>query len=256
MAIVTPRDLLGVQLDDRAVFLARWQELLLKVLSPEALIGHPERAELRRLVENWGARAATDSAGYRFVRVFRLTVAEKVFTPIFVSCTETWPDFHYTALHFEEPLWRLVSEQPIHLLNPGYKTWSELFLASADSSLRAAKESQVAPAQFIWGLRNTARIRHPFAQILPSPLGGFLSMPPDQIPGDSHLPRVIGPDFGASIRFAVSPGHEEEGIAHMPGGQSGHPLSPFFSAGHEAWVRGDPTPFLPGATQHTLTLAP
>jgi penicillin amidase len=42
----------------------------------------------------------------------------------------------------------------------------------------------------------------------------------------------------------------------MPGGQSAHPLSPFYRAGHQAWVRGEPTPFLPGPTQHTLTLQP
>jgi penicillin amidase len=42
----------------------------------------------------------------------------------------------------------------------------------------------------------------------------------------------------------------------MPCGQSGNPLSPFYRAGHEAWVRGDPTPFLPGPKAHVLTLTP
>ena len=43
---------------------------------------------------------------------------------------------------------------------------------------------------------------------------------------------------------------------HMPTGQSGHPLSPFYANSHEAWVNGDPTPFLPGASAHRLTLMP
>jgi penicillin amidase len=42
----------------------------------------------------------------------------------------------------------------------------------------------------------------------------------------------------------------------MPAGQSGHPLSPYYRAGHEAWVRGDATPLLPGATATTFTLTP
>jgi len=42
---------------------------------------------------------------------------------------------------------------------------------------------------------------------------------------------------------------------HMPGGQSGHPLSPFYRAGHEAWARGEASPFLPGPAVHTLTFA-
>jgi penicillin amidase len=54
----------------------------------------------------------------------------------------------------------------------------------------------------------------------------------------------------------VSPGHESEGIMHMPTGQSGHPLSPFYSNSHPAWVDGEATPFLPGPTVYTLTLTP
>jgi penicillin amidase len=70
------------------------------------------------------------------------------------------------------------------------------------------------------------------------------------------MPRVQDPSFGASERFDVSPGHEEQGVFHMPGGQCANPLSPYFSAGHEAWVHGDPTPFLPGPAQHSLQLVP
>ena len=53
-----------------------------------------------------------------------------------------------------------------------------------------------------------------------------------------------------------SPGRESEGYLHMPGGQSGHPLSPFYRAGHEAWVRGEATAFLPGTAKYTLKLVP
>jgi penicillin amidase len=70
------------------------------------------------------------------------------------------------------------------------------------------------------------------------------------------MPRVQAPSFGASERLAVSPGHEDQGIFEMPGGESGHPLSPFYAAGHQAWVEGKPSPFLPGTTAHTLMLEP
>jgi len=42
----------------------------------------------------------------------------------------------------------------------------------------------------------------------------------------------------------------------MPGGQSGHPLSPFYRLGYRGWVEGEPTPFLPGPAKHLLALAP
>jgi penicillin amidase len=42
----------------------------------------------------------------------------------------------------------------------------------------------------------------------------------------------------------------------MPAGQSDNPLSPFYGAGHDDWVKGRATPFLPGASKYTLTLKP
>jgi penicillin amidase len=62
--------------------------------------------------------------------------------------------------------------------------------------------------------------------------------------------------MGASERLIVSPGHEENGIFHMPGGQSGHFLSPYYREGHEAWVEVAATPLMPGPTKYTLLLQP
>jgi penicillin amidase len=70
------------------------------------------------------------------------------------------------------------------------------------------------------------------------------------------MPRIQAPKMGASERMGVSPGHEAEGYFHMPCGQSGHPMSPHYRDGHAAWVEGDRTSFLPGATQHKLVLKP
>jgi penicillin amidase len=63
-------------------------------------------------------------------------------------------------------------------------------------------------------------------------------------------------DFGASERMVVSPGRAADGITHMPGGQSGHPLSPFWGAGHGDWVAGRATPFLPGPTRYVIEATP
>jgi len=107
-----------------------------------------------------------------------------------------------------------------------------------------------------WGERNRAAIHHPLSAALPSWLGRFIDMPDQPIPGDNNMPHVASPGFGASEHLDVSPGHEAHGILNMPGGQSDHPLSPYFGAGHADWVEGRPTPLLPGKLQHTLTLEP
>lgn len=54
----------------------------------------------------------------------------------------------------------------------------------------------------------------------------------------------------------ISPGHEDEGVIQMLGGQSGHFLSPYYCAGHDAWVKGEPMPLLPGPATQTLRLQP
>ena len=106
-----------------------------------------------------------------------------------------------------------------------------------------------------WGEVNASVIRHPLSRAVPV-LSRWLDMPREPMGGDHDMPHVHTPGFGASERFAVSPGHETEAYFHMPGGQSGHPLSPFYSNSHDAWTKGEPTPFLPGPAEHTLTLVP
>ena len=87
-------------------------------------------------------------------------------------------------------------------------------------------------------------------------LSRWLDMPQTPQAGDNHMPMVAAPAFGASQRMVVSPGHEDQGIFVMPGGQSGHPLSPFYGAGHIDWVAGKPGSLLAGPTAHTLKIVP
>jgi penicillin amidase len=157
---------------------------------------------------------------------------------------------------WEGPLWRLVTEQPQHLLEASYTSWPEALLSVADSTIEYF-ETEVGGKldDQTWGARNTAAIRHPLSFAVPV-LSRWLDMPRQPLPGDDLMPRVQYPDAGASERFAVSPGHEEDGYFHMPAGQSGHPMSPHYRAGHQAWVDGLPTPLLPGPTESVLTLVP
>jgi len=251
----TVADMLALQLDDRALFLERWRALLLATLSEEAIAEHPRRAELRREVERWEARATIASSGYRLVREFRRAVHDRAIGALADGCASApIGPFNLGLLHqIEGPLWRLVSERPRHLLPARFDSWQALLLAGAD---RAASDCGEGPlAGCAWGEANAVRITHPLAGAL-GPIGRLLDLHDGPLPGDVHMPRVQRGPHGASVRFGVSPGRENEGYLHMPGGQSGHPLSPFYRAGHDAWLRGEPLPFLPGATSRTLVLRP
>jgi penicillin G amidase len=256
LSAAAPRDLLAVQLDDRALFLTPWHELLMKTLTPEATAQHRARTALRSFVEKWEGRASVEAVSYRLVREFRTAVASQVFGAIFAECVEAYPAFTWKTLQLEPALWALLRERPAHLLDASFKNWDELLLASVDDLITQVDRDGVKLPQANWGWRNTAQIRHPFGNLVPQWISWWLNMPPDPLPGDRDMPRVQSPTHGASERLVVSPGREAEGIFHMPGGQSAHPLSPFYQAGHAAWVKGEPTPFLPGKTEYTLRLTP
>jgi penicillin amidase len=250
------RDLLDIQLDTRATFLARWRDLLLAALAPQALASRPDRAELRGiLVSGWTGHAAADSAAYRFTRMFREEVSARVMLFVLAECYEADAAFTHTTLRRREgPIWKLVTERPLHLLDPQYATWDDLLLDAVDEVIaQAARGGELRDRS--WSEYNVTAYRHPLSPSLPF-IGRLLDMPLHPLPGDLYTPRMHWGAATASERMVVSPGREAEGILHMPTGQSGHPLSPFYASSHDAWVRGEATPFLPGPAVHTLTLVP
>lgn len=251
-----PQDLLALQLNDEARWLDRWQSLLLRVLDDEAVSDHEARRQLRELVQNWEGHASVDSVSYRLVRGWRTVVSRRALGPIFASCLDWYQNFSYGSLRYEPALWVLVTEQPPNLLSPAHLDWNSLLLAAADELMEELAEQGIDPAEATWGKHNIVRIRHPLSRALPGVLARYLDMPAEPLPGDNHMPRVQRPGSGASQRMVIEPGHEQDAIFHMPTGQSGHPLSPFYRAGHDAWARGEPTPLLPGPALHTLTLRP
>lgn len=252
-----PADMLAVQLDDRALFLAPWRGELLRALDERLLAGDAGRRELRRLVEeSWTGRASVDSVGYRLVRSFRQLLAAQALGALTAPCLAADPRFRQGAVpHAEGPLWRLLTERPAHLLDPRFETWDQQIAAVVDEIVKELGPAGEGLARRTWGERNTVRVQHPLSRAVPG-LGRMLDVPPLALPGDFDMPRVQGPLFGASERLAVSPGLEAEGYFHMPTGQSGHPLSPHYQSSHGAWAGGEPTPFLPGKPASVLVLAP
>ncbi|MCW8844545.1 MAG: penicillin acylase family protein [Gammaproteobacteria bacterium] len=250
-------DMLAVQLDDRALFLEPWRNLLLELLDAQAVEGHPERQELQRLVEEWTARASVDSVGYRIVRAYRLMVQEAVYKNLMSQFIAAYPDQAVRApWQFEASLWQLVTQRPLHLLDPVYQDWEQFLLQTVDDLLEAYSAQHAGELKaYAWGELNVAAIRHPLSGSIPL-LGDLLNMPAEPLPGDTNMPRVQGRSFGASERFAVSPGTSLTGYFHMPGGQSGHPLSDYYRRGHESWAVGKMADFQPAVSRHVLELQP
>jgi len=250
---VAPQDMLRIQLDDRALFLTRWQQFLIELLDTDALANHAERAQFKKLIANWDAEAGTGSVGYRLVRGFHERL-EKTAWEMVLNGLRLTPDEHdWAPSSFEPALWLMVHQQPQHMLAPTYPNWRQFLLAEVDATIADLHDSCPQLDSCTWGAHKPVHVQHPLSNAIPL-LSHFLDMPQMQLPGDHDMPRVQDGSIGASERFAVSPGHEEQGYIHLPGGQSGHPLSPFYRAGFMDWAMGRPTPFLPGPSEHRLTL--
>jgi penicillin G amidase len=252
----SPADLMAVQLDFRADWAQRWHRLLLETLrSDDVATTDPIAQEVVRVLAAWEGDAASSSAAYRIVRRWNRLLAGSTLTPIFAKVVRQDPAFRYSRLRYDEALWALHRDEPAHLVGPPFGDWASL---RAHVALTLLEEIDDAGGvdRYTWGEANRLDMIHPFARLVPDWLGDFISMPPTPQSGDRKIPRVARPRHGASLRFAVAPDQPEEGILHLPAGQSGNPRSPYFRAGHDDWVRGELTPLQPGEPQHRLILQP
>ncbi|MES2014911.1 MAG: penicillin acylase family protein [Pseudomonadota bacterium] len=246
----------GVALDDRALFIAPWRERAIKALDSAALKDHPQRATFLGLLQRgWTGHASVDAAGYWLARQFMWSLNELLYGRANGELAKLDEQATMALVNSRWPVVvaRLLDEQPAGWLPPGFDNWQAVQLAAVDHAIAQLDKESPSLAGATWGARNTATIVHPISSAAPF-LKRWLGAPADQLAGDAHMPRVAGPKFGQSERLTVSPGREEQGVFNMPGGQSGHPLSPYFLKGHAEWVRGTPLPLLPGPAKHTLTL--
>jgi penicillin amidase len=250
----TEADMLEIQLDSRALFLARWRDLLLALIDEDAMHDAEKRREFRGLVSGWKGTATPDEVGYRLVRAFRDDTLDALWRSLGSGLLGA--DFRGRRPGlFEAAGWRLASERPGSVLPPGGGGWRGFLLERLDVVTSQLMEDCGTLEACEFGKLKPTEVRHPLSRAVPL-LSKLLDMPTLPRQGDHHMPRVQDGTFGASQRFAVSPGRERDGYLQLPGGPSGHPLSPFYRSGYDDWANGRPTPFLPASPAHRLVLAP
>ncbi|WP_133408359.1 penicillin acylase family protein [Parashewanella tropica] len=265
---VNEHKLLKVATDSRALYLNHWRKLMLEVLTPKAIINHPERAYVREQIQQWSGHAEPYDHGYRLVREFHDQLNKTVLQSIgrYLLATTQIPHKEIDDAwlqgvnHEREMLLTLYQQKPMNWLSPQYKSWDQLFLKTIDSVVADLAEQNHSDAMTAlksatWGQRNTAEIKHPLSGAIPL-VGKYLNMPDIELSGDNWMPNAQRPSTGVSERMIVAPGHEDKGIFHMPGGQSGHPLSPYYKTGFDDWAQANPSPLLPGKTKYKLEFEP
>ncbi|MCV2349639.1 penicillin acylase family protein [Paucibacter sp. Y2R2-4] len=245
----------ALHFDYEARFIKSWSQRISQVTQAS-----PAHAEVQRILQQWNGRADADQVGYRLARAVRLRMLDTLWaawtTPLLgAQQGDEKLRFKWQA-HFEYSATQALEQRAAHLLPAGYASWDALLLAQVDAAVKElTREGKQPLTQATWGQHNASRIQHVMSKAIP-PLSWLLDMPSLPQSGDSNLPHVAHPAFGQSQRMVVSPGLEEEALMAMPGGQSGHPLSPYYGAGHAEWAAGKPTALLAGPARHQLDAKP
>ncbi len=253
----TPEDHLAIQLDSQSPFLRRWQELLLRVLDEPRAREEARHQALHSVVAGWDGTASADSAAYLWVRLFRDDVYQHVLRRFLPGADELLEDLDMRQPGperslFEEPVWRIVHEQPPFLVYKDFDSWNDELLSRVSTIMSDRPDD---PGAYDWGEENRAMIRHPIGESLPF-VRRWLDMPDAPMHGDFEVPRASRRQFSASNRTVISLDGHFQGIFHMPSGQTGHPLSSYYGAGHDDWAHGRPTPFQPGEPRSVMELVP
>jgi penicillin amidase len=259
MPQISESAMFNLQLDTESEFYVFYQQLALNSLSNEVLAKQPDLAEVRDYLLAWDGRADVGSLGFALLVEFRKQLVESVFTPFLSASRQADKNFSFAWTYIDTPLEALLNEKPAQLLPDAahYRNWDDFILGQLQYSIQQlqAQHPGVALVDLNWGVQNTVKHSHPFSKALPV-LSDLLDMPSEALPGCAFCVRAAGPNFGASERLVVAPNHFEDAILHMPGGQSGHPLSPYYRDQQNYWLKGLPMALMAGKSEHMLLLQP
>ncbi len=256
---VSEKDMLQLQLDTVSGVYDFYRDIALLALTPDKLAEQADRRTLREYLLAWDGTANTDSLGLGLIVQFRADLAQALFEPILQPCRALEAEFKYNWAYIDVPLQALIESNDARLIpdHGRYPDWDSFLLAQLEKSAQELIQKHAAKSlnDLTWGKINVADYTHPLSQAIPG-IGRLLDFPNDPLPGCYFCVRVDSLDSAASMRLVVSPAHLKDGILHMPGGQSGHPLSKHYMNQHQHWMQGLPIAFMSDESIHTLRLIP
>jgi penicillin amidase len=251
----TAEECARLQNDVDDAFLQPTYDALAHALTPEAVRGDTTLAEVRGILDGWDHRADTTSVAHAYLRFARGELTRLLVEPMIAPCRAADSLFEYDWTLSDEVARRLLAERPMNLLDPRYDDYDALVRDAARSAARLLRERVpgVPLAKIAWGRVNRAEFGHPLGLAVPA-LGRWLNLPKVALAGGSNCVRVARPRSGASMRMVVDLADPARSTFALPGGQSGHFLSPHYADEFAGWVAGRTTPLEPGAPAHRITL--
>ena len=203
--------------------------------------------ELLSALKRWNGRMDTESVGIDFLVQWRKDLGKMILGPMLEKCKALDPNFQYRWKQQDVPVMALVDASNPEILPARFTSWSQLLETSIRETLhtlitRSADHKGIGKT---WGQVSLIKVQHPFSREYPL-LGRLLDMPPVAAACDAYCVKVLNESHGASERMVISPNHSEDGFFEMPGGQSGHPISPNYGDEQSNWASEHKAPFKPG----------
>ena len=236
-------DLLAAQADQDAGFYDFYRDLALSVLAPGD--------QLRDGIEAWDGTARPDAVGLATLVVLRELLREAWLSALLACCVRADPEFVYCWHSHEAPLRALLSSG---LAPPPYPDHG-VFLRTELQVCRAILAKMAPgrdPGRIRWGEINPSGARHVLSAARPD-LAELLDLPADAPGGCAESVCATRPGFGPAMRFVAAPGHGDEALVNLPGGQSGDPDDPAYRDQFPAWLAALPQPLLDPPTGETQT---
>lgn len=223
-------------------------------LAVPALRGRNE--SLADLLAGWDGTAAAGSRAFGVLVRLRQILAQQVLTPYLVACRAHDPAYQYPYQMLDRPLLAILRRRDPGLLprsaEPG--GWAAFVAGCAEQAAqqlavtgrRSGLPGWLIPSWALrgrrlprWGRVNRCGLRHPLEALAPWS-AALLGVAPRPQPGALHVVRTCVPGFGSAGRAVLAPGSAGFAAVDLPGGQSGHPLSPHFADRHEEWSSASP----------------
>lgn len=249
----TEADMHAVQLDARAGFYDFYLDLAREALTHPRLGGF---ASVRAVLSTWDGYCDAESTGVALLVEYRRQLVEHLISYLLRACVQADPSFRYSWRNPEPVLRGLLTDRPPGLVpaSPGVECWHDYLadrLAAAADRLNTDTGRPVETTR--WRDYLSLPMRHPLGSLWPLRWLNLASLSPS---GGLESVAAHGPGRGPVQRLVVSPGGEEDGIAQMPGGQSGHPWSPHYRDHHRSWRRGTPLPLTTSVSRRRAAASP
>jgi penicillin G amidase len=253
---VSEKDMLALQLDTETSYYESYRRIALDALAASGGVKAEDR-ELKDYLEAWNGRADPNSLGLPLIEEFSEELQDAVLSPVLAQCRTIEPAFELGSTILDGPVQRIIETNRPELLpdHKKYSTWPAFLVDVLRQSAARLKQGHRVDKlqQLAWGDINKVDISHLFSGGVPL-VGAVLDMPRVPLPGCVYCLRYAYQSEGANYRMVVSPGHEDEGLLDLAGGQSGQPASPHYADQQANWVRGAPGPFLSQAQRTRLLL--